>query len=82
MIPDKPNPPRIDESTWRNRFILVNMTRIGGTAVVLLGLVIWQTGFIREGGSALGFPIAILGLVASFGGPMWLARRWRTPPEQ
>ena len=82
MIPDDPSPPKIDQSTWRNRFILINMTRIGGTAMVLLGLVIWQSDSIREGGSILGFPIAILGLVISFGGPLMLARRWRTPPGQ
>lgn len=80
MIPDEPR--KLDEATWRTRFILINMTRIGGTLVVLLGLIIWQTDFIKAGGSALGFPIAILGLVASFGGPMVLARKWRTPPGQ
>ena len=71
----------VDEATWRNRFIIINITRIGATMVVLLGLAVWQTDLIREGGSVLGFPISILGLIGSFGGPMWLARRWRTPPE-
>lgn len=70
----------VDEATWRNRFIMINLTRIGGTAVVLLGLLMWQSDFIRDGGSIWGFPIAILGLVVSFGGPLVLARRWRTPP--
>ena len=32
-----------DEATWRNRFILVNLVRIGGTVVVLLGLLVWHS---------------------------------------
>lgn len=70
----------IDETTWRNRFILMNLARIAGTVVVLFGLLLWQSSVIVEGGSILGFPIALLGLVASFGAPKWLSRRWRSPP--
>jgi hypothetical protein len=73
---------QIDETTWRNRFILMNLARIAGTAVVLFGIVLWQSDIIVEGGSIVGFPLAIAGLVASFGAPKWLARRWRTPPGQ
>ena len=29
-----------DEKVWRERFIQINMTRIGGTLIVLLGLVV------------------------------------------
>jgi hypothetical protein len=70
-----------DEATWRNRFILVNLVRIGGTVVVLFGLVLWQSDAIVEGGSVVGFLLAIVGLVASFFGPRALARHWRTPPD-
>jgi hypothetical protein len=28
----------VSEATWRNRFILMNLVRIGGTIVVLIGL--------------------------------------------
>jgi len=69
-----------DETMWRNRFILVNLARIGATIVVLLALLLWQSDTFVEGGSILGFPIALAGLVASFYGPKWLVRRWRTPP--
>lgn len=72
----------IDEKTWRNRFILMNLARIAGTIVVLLGLLLWQSDQFVEGGSIIGFPIALIGLVASFGAPRWLSRRWRTPPGQ
>jgi len=76
-----PEPP-VDESTWRNRFILVNVTRIAATIMVLLGLLIWQSDTIVTGGSLLGIPMILFGLVASFGAPRWLARKWRTPPPQ
>jgi len=74
-------PPVSDES-WRNRFIVVNLVRIGGTVIVLLGLLVWQSSLLRDGGwPGLGLPIALLGLLISFGGPQWLASKWRTPPE-
>ncbi len=76
MTPDQ------DESLWRNRFILMNLVRIGATFFVLLALALWQSDLIVEGGSILGLPLALAGLVVSFRGPVWLARRWKTPPGQ
>ena len=72
--------PQQEERMWRDRFILINLVRIGGTVVVLLALALWQSDLFVEGGSILGFPIALAGLVISFFAPKWLARRWRTPP--
>ncbi len=68
------------DAVWRNRFILMNLLRIGATVVVLLSLLLWQTSIFVEGGSIIGFPLAIAALVTSFFGPKWLAARWRTPP--
>ena len=73
--------PQDDETLWRNRFIAVNMMRIGATAVALLGIVIWHTDHIVEGGSILGLPIAVIAVIVSFWGPKWLAKRWRQPPR-
>jgi hypothetical protein len=73
--------PQQEVALWRNRFILVNLVRIGGTIVVLLALALWQSDLFVRGGSIIGFPIALAGLAVSFWGPKWLARRWRTPPE-
>ena len=68
------------DALWRNRFILMNLARIGATLVVLLGILIWQTDWLRTGGlPELGVPMALVGLVVSFGAPKWLARKWRTP---
>jgi len=77
-----PTPP-VDETTWRDRFVMINLVRIGGTMVVLLGLYLWQTDRIREGGAIeVGLPLALIGLAISFLGPRHLARKWRTPPDQ
>lgn len=69
-----------DDAYWRNRFILMNLIRIGATAVALFGVLLWQSDRIVEGGSILGFPIALIGLLASFFAPQYYARRHRTPP--
>ncbi len=70
-----------DETVWRNRFILINLLRIGGTAFVLFSLVLWQSDLIVQGGTIIGFPLALAGLVVSFFGPKWLAGRWVRPPR-
>ena len=68
----------VDEDTWRNRFITMQLTRIGGTVVVLFGLFIWYGDLVVEGGTILlGLPLALIGLVISFWGPKWLSRKWR-----
>jgi hypothetical protein len=69
-----------DETLWRNRFIAMNLIRIGGTVVVLLALLLWQSDVFVEGGHIIGLPIALAALVVSFFGPKWAAGRWRTPP--
>ena len=74
--------PQDDESLWRDRFIIVNLVRIGATIVALFGLALWQSDVIVERGSILGLPIALAGVAVSFLGPKWLARHWRTPPGQ
>jgi hypothetical protein len=68
----------------RNRFVTIQLVRIGATIVVLFALLLWQTDYIAERGSLLsklGFPLAVVALVTSFLAPKWLARRWRTPPS-
>ena len=77
--PPQPGP---DEATWRNRFILINLVRIGGTIVALIGLGIWHSDWVRPGGAIeIGLPIALIGVAASFMAPKYLARKWRTPPQ-
>lgn len=70
-----------DDATARNRFFLIQLARLGGTALALLGLLLWQSNRIVEGGSFWGFPITVVGLLLSFWAPLQLVRKWRTPPE-
>ena len=71
-----------DVAMWRNRFIVIQLSRIGGTVVALLGVLLWQGDVFVQGGHFAGFPIALVGLAISFVAPVWLARRWRTPPDE
>jgi len=73
--------PEQQEAQSRNRFIAMNLVRIGATVVVLLAILLWQSDVFVQGGSLIGFPIAIAALVVSFFGPKYMAGRWRTPPE-
>lgn len=74
--------PPDETAKWRNRFIAINLTRIGATIFVLIGLLVWQTDWLRDGGMPeVGLPMALIGLVGSFLLPQWLVRKWRTPPE-
>ena len=73
--------PQDDVATWRNRFILMNLIRIGGTVGVLLSILLWQSDVFVCAGTILGFPLALACLLVSFLGPKYAARQWRTPPE-
>jgi hypothetical protein len=75
--------PSEEEALWRSRFIAINLTRIGGTIVAIIGLAVWNTSWVRTGGfPALGVPLAFVGVIASFLGPLLLARRWGSRPKR
>jgi len=67
----------VGDNVWRRRFILINLTTIGGTALVLFALLLWQTDYIVEKGSWVGFPLALVGLAISFFAPRAMASRWK-----
>ena len=69
--------PKVSDSTWRNRFILVNVVAIAATLLALFGIVLWQTSYVVQGGSVLGFPLALVGLAASFFAPRLMSSRWK-----
>ena len=71
-----------EDATWRNRFILMNLIRIGGTVGVILSLLLWQSDVFVQGGSILGLPLGLIFLALSFFGPKAYASRWREPPAR
>ena len=72
----------VDDATWRNRFLVMNLIRIGGTVGVILSLLLWQSDVFVQDGSILGLPLGLAFLVLSFFGPKAYASRWREPPAQ
>jgi type IV secretory pathway VirB2 component (pilin) len=63
----------------RNRFIVIQIVRISGVAMVLLGLLV-MTGRIdwpRE----LGYILAVVGMFEALLFPLLLSRRWKSPSE-
>jgi hypothetical protein len=72
--------PKEETAMWRNRFILMNLIRIGATVGVLAAILLWQTDIFVRGGTILGLPIALVCLVISFYGPRHADHRWRKPP--
>jgi len=69
-----------DDTMWRNRFIVMNLIRIGGTLGVLACLLLWQSDIFVHGGTIIGLPLALIFLVISFFGPKLYASRFREPP--
>ncbi len=72
--------PAETEAMWRNRFIVMNLIRIGGTVGVILCLLLWQSDVFVQDGTILGLPLALAFLALSFFGPKYYASRWREPP--
>lgn len=65
----------------RARFFAIQAVRLGGVLLVFLGMAVWRTDLVADGGvPALGGILMLLGLVELAVVPKLLARRWRTPP--
>lgn len=61
------------------RFAVINITRIGGVACVLVGMLIASDRILPGAPDWVGYPFLALGLVGAFVAPVLLARKWRTP---
>jgi len=63
------------------RFAIIQIVRLSGVALVLLGLAI-QSGRVAalsEIPAMVGYVLIAVGLIDTFVAPAVLARRWRTP---
>ena len=61
----------------RNRYFIIQALRIVGVAMVVAGIAMVRGKF---GGEPLvGYVLIVIGLLDTFGTPVLLARKWRTP---
>jgi hypothetical protein len=66
-----------DEALWRRRLLAYSAVRLGGVAIVFVGIAIIYTNLVREGGSPrLGAIVALLGAVDALFAPRLLKRSW------
>lgn len=64
----------------RARWLVIQLARLSGILVVLLGMAVFRTDLLAEGGApVVGWVLMLLGLVEMVVVPKLLARRWRTP---
>ena len=63
------------------RFMIIQIVRFSGVALVLLGLAIQSGRVAALSGipAAVGYVLIAVGLIDTFVAPAVLARRWRTP---
>jgi hypothetical protein len=67
----------------RQRWMVLNLIRIGGIVFTLVGILMTQ-GVVDIGGDdnvLVGYGFIVLGLADAFIVPQFLARKWRTPPQ-
>lgn len=68
-----------NDTLARNRFIVIQIVRLGGVAMVLVGLMV-MTGKLDWPREA-GFVLAAAGLLEALLAPLLLSRKWKTPSE-
>jgi type IV secretory pathway VirB2 component (pilin) len=66
-----------DDTRARNRFIVIQVVRLTGVALVLTGLLV-MTGRIDWPREA-GYVLAVVGMFDAFLAPLLLSRKWKTP---
>lgn len=68
-----------DDTRPRGRFMLIQLVRISGVTMVLIGLLAMNGRFDlpREAG----FVLSALGLIGATVAPLRLARKWKSPPQ-
>ena len=66
-----------DETVWRKRLLAYSAVRLGGLAIFFLGLAIFYTDLLREGGwPQVGAIVAIMGVVDTVFAPRVLKKLW------
>ena len=66
-----------DEAKWKRRLLAYTGARMGGLAVFALGLAIFYSDLLREGGwPQVGAIVIVLGLIDALFAPMVLKKHW------
>lgn len=66
-----------DDRKWRNRLLVMALLRLGGLAVAILGVAIFYTDVLRDGGwPQVGALLIVLGAIDSVVAPMLIKKRW------
>jgi hypothetical protein len=63
----------------RNRWLVINMLRLGGVAMVVIGLLMLQGRF--GGNETVAYALIGVAMLDIFVVPQLLARKWRTPRQ-
>jgi len=71
-----PTPPTDQE---RARFLIMNVARLSGVVMILVGILILQG--VLDVPEVVGWVFIPVGMFEFFVMPTILARKWRTPPE-
>lgn len=68
-----------EDTRARNRFIVIQLVRISGVVMVMLGLLVMngRIDWPREAG----FALSAVGLFEALLAPLLLSRKWKTPAE-
>ncbi len=67
-----------DEARARRRYMIMNVARLGGVALLMFGIAITQG--VIDLPFALGVVIGVIGFVDFFVLPLVLARVWKSQP--
>lgn len=73
-------PQQIEEEVAKRRLLLMTLSGLSGVLLMLLGILVWRTDLLREGGwIEVGLIILVAGFVEAMLVPRLLAARWRSP---
>ncbi len=64
-----------EDARARNRFIVLNVARFGGVAIVMVGMAIIQR--VIDLPWSLGVVLAVIGMIDFFVVPLLLAKAWK-----
>lgn len=71
--------PPVSEDVARGRWMAINLVRIAGAAMVVVGLMMIQA--VIPAPDWAGYVVLGAGLIDIFLAPLLLARKWRSPLE-